>query len=556
MDSATDTHVWDIFEAPPDMPATVYKQDMVVLTEPTKLATDGFIAAPAPAGSYTQSQTGQIQLRTRDLDSWILPSEAKLQVRFRVCRQNGAGLSAADAITLVNGGCSLFKDMNVLMNSKSVDKIDQPGHVHRMHGYASYSNQYLEQVGTQEWFYRPRAKKSNGILNGTGNQIGSRSLLGFANAIDGANFIDGAPDADDASAIATTAAKQDETFLARNQRTSSSKVVELWIPLAAVSGFCRDNKKAVRGVQFEVQLNRNTEWAAILHSQALALGVDVVEGGNIDLVNAPVVQVIQVAMWVPQLKPTLAMASEIEQRLAESAKTKYVYSNMQVYRSEEYQQGTTQLRWQIVSEAHRPLLALVGVQTRRQYNDYKDGINDPAFPNGLPIFGTAAQNAVRYPVDPAVLNLLRPQHACANGGLYSALGDITSAEFRVNALIVPNDSYVISFRDDSYKRAYLDFLKVFGKDNADSASCIYDEETYKLSPIFAFDLRAIGDEGLYSGIKTNNLEFRMSLQSQADGDVGDDPDLFGSGRFTVWCLLITEVEASVEAKGGRISIMP
>jgi hypothetical protein len=201
------------------------------------------------------------------------------------------------------------------------------------------------------------------------------------------------------------------------------------------------------------------------------------------------------------------------------------------------------------------LLALVGVQSRRQYNDYKDGINAASFPDGVRLIYSAAAAQVALPVDPAILPSRRPQHACADGGLFSALGDITSAEFRVNSLIVPNDSYVISFKDESYKRAYLDFLKVFGKDKIDSASCIYDEETYKLSPIFAFDLRAIGDEGLYSGIKTNNLECRLTVESLAD-NVAANPSQFGSGAFTVWCMLITEVEASVEAKGGRLSIMP
>lgn len=557
MDSSTDTYSWDIFEQPPDMPATVYKQDMAVLTEPTKLATDGFIAAPAAAGSYVQGQTGQIQLRTRDLDSWILPSEAKLQVRFRVCRANGSGLAADEAATLVNGGYSLFKDMRILMNGKVVDQIENCGHVHRLCGYSSYSNQYVEQCGTQEWFYRPTTSTSQGLINGTGNQVGSRKLAGFANAQDPDNLTAGALTADQASAVGVIAAKANPSFAARFDRTRESRPVEVWLPLSAISGFCKENKKAVRGVQFEVQLNRNQEWTSIIQSHTNTLATYIAVGANIPSigVNGFVAQVIQVSMWVPQLKPSLAMASEIEQRLAENAKTKYVYSNMTVYRSEEYQQGTTAIRWQITSEAHRPLLALVGFQTKRQYLDYKDGIS-ATNPLGLPLFSDAADNVLEVPTDPAILTSQRLQHAVSDGGLYSALGDITSIEFRVNSLIIPNDSYVVSFKDDTYKRAYLDFLKVYGKDNVDTASCIYDEETFKLSPIFAFDLRAIGDEGLYSGIKTNNLELRANLESLADEDLADDRAGYGSGRFTAWCMLMTEVEASVEAKGGRLSIMP
>lgn len=537
MDPSQDHQVWNIFEMPPEDIATVYKQDLEIKTEPA-LLTNGLV----------QSQNGTIRLLTRDLDAWILPSEARLQVRFRVINGTGpANYLATDPITLVNGGWNLFKDCEIKLNGKQIDRIDNCGKVHLMHGYASYSAEYVRQCQDMEWFYPEAATHLNGPVSGVGSQTtGSRQITGFANAIDRANEWGGAAGItdDQASQISAANLKRNDSFARRFKRTQAGRQAEIWLPLAAVSGFCKENTKVIRGMTMEVALNRNTEYNSICHAQRNVLGSTIAEGVA-GVYGTPTILIDSVSLWIPELKPSLAMASHIEQQLASDAATKWVFSEMTTYQSDQYQQNTTQVRWQITSSSHRPTLALVAFQAATQYTNVAD--------RAAIMAGNAAANNAAYPVDPATRLTTRPQHACSNGGLFSALGDITSVEFRVNGRIVPNESYQMSFLNETFKRAYYDFRKVFHKDDPLEPG-IYDEFTYMDSPIFAFDLRAIGDEGIYQNIKTNNLEFRATLVSAADGVLANGA--YGSGAFQIFCVLVSEKEASVESKGGRLSIMP
>lgn len=564
MDPSQDHQVWNIFEMPPQEIATVYKQDLEIKTEPATLS-GGTLG-------LQQTQSGTIRLLTRDLDSWLLPSEARLQVRFRIADANGYLQSDARAyaagppvvpglfdggaypITLINGGWNIFKDMEIKLNGKSIERVDQPGKVHLMHGYASYSAEYVKQCQDLEWFYPECAVQSNGDLSGVYNQVSAqRQLTGFANAIDNENQSGNIAGANQGAAISAERAKENKSFKKRFARTRKCRTVELWLPLSAVSGFCKENTRVIRGMTMEVSLNRNTEFNSILHAQSKILGTSLVEGdiatanylpGSWAALN-PYLLLDSVSLWIPELKPSLAMASHIEQQLASDAATKWVFSELTTFQSDVYQQNTSQLRWQITSSSHRPTLALVGFQSLTQTNLLNDRV--------ALTYVDAAATATALPGDPVTWLTQRPQHACANAGMFSSLGNITNVEFRVNGRIVPNESYQISFLNETYKRAYYDFRKVFHKDDPTEAS-IYDEVTYRDSPIFAFDLRAIGDEGIYQNIKTNNLEFRATLVSENDGTLANGA--YGTGAFQVFCVLVSEKEASVESKGGRLSIMP
>jgi hypothetical protein len=580
-------HYWDIFQPPAEESQTTYRQWVETKTEPTLLATgDGSVGAP-----FKQTNPGVIKLINRDLDSWLLPGEGKIQCKFRVVLANGQSMPDGDAdpvhsATLINGGWNLFKDSTLKINGKQVDRVDYPGRVQLMNGYASYSNQYVEQVGEQEWFYRPTSKLSTGVLTFDGDQRRRvRRLTGFANSwanlpvyVD--NDVGVLPDfaAAQAAINATRAinkqairrdgiaTKENTSFYSRSQRTRGSKLVEVWLPLSAVHGFCKENKKAIRGVQLELELDRNEEWDSIIHSQLFTFtsyADDTDDGAGVRAaVAAGAYKVVldSVSLWMPQVKPSLAMASQIETQLAENAKTQYVYSNMTMYRSEEYNAADqANLRWSITSTAHKPLLALVAFQHSAQYNQCMDKADLIYGTAANTVAQTAALYAAALPTDPAGANTprprLRPQLASAAGDLFSALEDIVSVEFRVSGRIVPNETYNLSFLTEDYKRAYLDFLDVYKKDDAETSSKIYDEFVYRDSPIFAFPLHQIGDEGLYNNIKTSDLEVRVNVRASSAADVPATGS-FSSGRFTIYCMLMTEVVANVEARSGRLSIMP
>ena len=360
-----DSEFWDIFAQPPPPSATNMRDWVQTQTEPTSLATD---AAP-----FRQTQPGVIRLITRDLDQWMDLSRAKLQVRFRLADPvAGAALQPETAITLANGGFGLFENMTLYANGKEIDRIDNCHKVHLMHGYTSYSNAYVEQVAESEWFYRPVSTITAGgaDVNIDGNQAGiRRRFAGFANANDPTKF-GVLTAADNRATYYAQLAKRNDSFATRFAKTQGSKEVEIWLPLSAVSGFCREVKKAIRGITFQVDLNRNTDFATILHGQNLNLGTATAEAALAGNTTNAFALVNSVSLWIPVCKPTLEMASKIETQMAENAKTQWIYTNSKVYVSDEYNQTST--RWLITSESSRPLLAVVGFQHRKQYAQIRD----------------------------------------------------------------------------------------------------------------------------------------------------------------------------------------
>ena len=78
-------------------------------------------------------------------------------------------------------------------------------------------------------------------------------------------------------------------------------------------------------------------------------------------------------------------------------------------------------------------------------------------------------------------------------------------------------------------------------------------DTWRESPIFAIDLSMIGDENIYGGVKTNDIELRATLVS---ADSVETNYSFKSGDFQVFCVLFTEVEMKVDAVNGRLVYVP
>ncbi len=514
----SDPEIYDLFAAPAPDPATVEYQLYETKTDPSILG-----------AGYVQTNTGTIRLLTRDIDSWCLPHDAMLKVEFQLA--NAGAAPDADAIaTLTNGGWNLFKDVQINLNGKMVDRIDQPGKVQIMKAYGKDANYFDKQTCDNSWFYPETAARVN-TREAAGTNVQLTKYLGAAQPFD---------EHADLAVGFNLVAHYSESYRARYLRTRGGAKVELWLRLADISGFCENIDKVIRGVSLEVVLNRDTEWNKIIHrsksvwenyATARAIADDDSDNGFTAVVN-------QVSLWMPRVVPSQAVASALEAQLAASAQTKYMFDQATCYQSEEYQQGTTNVRWKIVSEAHRPVLALIGFQAEQQYKVMADKGNPRA-----PLTVADIENYAAA---------VRAQNGVANASLFSRLADITAIEMRVNQRIVPVESYRISFTDESCVRAYHDFRKAFGKDDP-SMSSVMSFDSWRDSPIFAFDLSMIGDDNIYGGIKTNDIELRATLSSLATG-AGDRA--IGTNAFQVFCVLLTEVEMKVDAVNGRLVYVP
>lgn len=520
-----DPEIYNLFAAPAPDPATVDYQMYETKTDPSVL------------GDVAQTNQGTIRLLTRDIDSWCLPHDAILRVKFIINKAANAPLLAEDNVTLINGGWNLFKDIKINLNGKQVDYTDQPGVVQLMRYYGESSNHFDTQTCDNAWFYPELpARADSRLVTGGTPQISK--YMGLANPYDVSGVL---PNADNFP----IAVRKNESYRKRWNRTRSSQAVELWLKLSDVSGYCQSTDKVVRGVSFEVVLTRETSFEKILHANqsaslsSLAVAVPDLAVPAVDARGYKVV-VQEVSLWMPRLVPSQAVGSALEAQLAASAQTKYMFDQMTTYQSEEYiaNGATQQPRWKVVSEAHRPVLALVAFQTATQYNRINDFV---ALSSAL-----AAAEAETYAVGTRAFN------CSANAGLFSRLGDITGVEMRVNQRILPVESYKISFTDESCVRAYNDYKKAFNKDLMHSDS-IMSFDMWRESPIFAFDLSMIGDDQIYQNVKTNDIEIRATVTSGAPAAAGQTTL---AGNYRILCVLYTEVEMKVDAVNGRLVYVP
>ena len=65
-------------------------------------------------------------IETRDLDEYLLPHKAMLEIRGRLVKTvDGIAFAPEDEITLVNNGWSLFKTVEYQVNNHTVESIEQ-----------------------------------------------------------------------------------------------------------------------------------------------------------------------------------------------------------------------------------------------------------------------------------------------------------------------------------------------------------------------------------------------------------------------------------------------
>ena len=78
-----------------------------------------------PNDSSNMDKAGYHLIETRDLDEYLLPHKAVLEVRGRLVKEDGTNYANTDAITLTNNGWSLFRSLQYQIDNKIVEVVDQ-----------------------------------------------------------------------------------------------------------------------------------------------------------------------------------------------------------------------------------------------------------------------------------------------------------------------------------------------------------------------------------------------------------------------------------------------
>ena len=97
------------------------------------------------------------EIETRDKDSFILPHEGYLEVRYYVS-QNAAGgqannIPVTDVVGLQNNSLSLFKNIEYLIEDQRIEYCDDPAVGHTIKNLADFSKQHGESIASNQQFY-------------------------------------------------------------------------------------------------------------------------------------------------------------------------------------------------------------------------------------------------------------------------------------------------------------------------------------------------------------------------------------------------------------------
>lgn len=131
--------VWGIFE-PEHMDMSTVEKEMTEYREMNVTNTDTLT---------------KYEIETRDRDSFILPHEGQLEVRFNITQTDNANtaIPATDVIALQNNALSLFKNIEYQIEDQRIEYCDDPGLGFTVKNLSEFSKQYGESVASNQLFY-------------------------------------------------------------------------------------------------------------------------------------------------------------------------------------------------------------------------------------------------------------------------------------------------------------------------------------------------------------------------------------------------------------------
>ena len=123
-------------------------------------------------------------------------------------------------------------------------------------------------------------------------------------------------------------------FTARQKITTGNKQITLMLPLSQIFGFCRDIDKVFRGVKHTLIIDRETANNYIMKANGVAAGK---------------FNISHISLWMPKVKPSLKIESELDSMLLKGHIKNLYFEQMRVYRTM-FQPTETSMTWRITTQ--------------------------------------------------------------------------------------------------------------------------------------------------------------------------------------------------------------
>eukprot|EP00732_Lithocolla_globosa_P002944 Lithocolla_globosa_v1_NODE_2125_length_2154_cov_87.383516.p1 type:complete len:375 gc:universal NODE_2125_length_2154_cov_87.383516:1704-580(-) len=287
-------------------------------------------------------------------DNWILPSKGYAQYQLSITKASGGtDFTAASPTALVNNAAAgMFERTEYRINDKQVEHCYYQHERAHVQNLLEYSKDYSSQAQDELWY-----TDSN-----TGDSITPFTIIA-ANVVTedtkATKYISVSAAAGGNKTITDLSITDSTTYNAgfheRQKITVASgatTVITVRIPLARLFNFCRDVKHAFIGSTHRIVFNRNID-NDLLHNAHHAT-----VPGQITLSD--------MSIWLPVLKPSLSMKSQLTSFLARDQQLKIGYELGQIHRSIEQVSGS--VKWNISTLTEKPKRVFIWFKDASQLN--------------------------------------------------------------------------------------------------------------------------------------------------------------------------------------------
>ena len=371
---------------------------------------DQYVKVPLLANASAISTATQLKWQVSDRSSWYDYSRAYIIVNVQVARSFNptVGLTATDSVAFASSGWNLFRRPRLTYGGQLLhaDSKDLIGSLVNITSLLEYSEDYTRAGASMSGFYPD---------TGTGATITSPLVLGAGSA---ATAVANSADVMTALALATNFSYNQEQFNEGFARRAAAvaavpfnvgvgNTVSFVLPLREAFGFLKHNHFAMKGEVLDFTIDVESSKSRALQATA---------GSNANIVW----QLTSAEMWVPIVKPALALELYLTQQTAAGAKNIITYKDWSIF-------------------------ALTGhASTSIQYTPAN--VKDP-------------QRVVF-----AMSDALAESTQTVSPSIYPNFS-LTDLVFKLNGRSYPENRIQPDFANKLYGRAYHDMLELFGKSN-------------------------------------------------------------------------------------------
>ena len=229
------------------------------------------------------------------------------------------------------------------------------------------------------------------------------------------------------------------------------------LPLSQIFGFCHDIDKVFHGVKHSLILDREISDNYIMRANGVAAGK---------------FNISHISLWMPKVKPSLRVESEIDSMLVKGHIKELYFEQMRVYQTM-FQPTQTSMTWRITTKPGTELPRHVFIAFQSSKRDSNQVMNNMIFDNANLRRISCRINSVQYP----------------------------EREFECN----------FSQENRNYSRSYTNFLEAVNKyQDSDTGCQLSAEDKASLYPIHHFDVSKHNNRLKNSSA---DIEIRFNLES-------------------------------------------